>query len=444
MLETVREFGLERLAASGEEEAIRRLHAAWYTAMAENTWQGVDARADAEWLNQIEADHDNVRAALVWLDQIGDPEALLRLAGSLWPFWHRHSHRLEGRGWLDRALDSARSVGVPCEVRVRPLYGAAYLARNRGDYERATALATECLEVTREQGDDRAASRALQLLAFVALAQGDYDRAMLRATEALALSEALGDQSRWTAWVRTDLGMAAYGHGDLARAEQNLEEALALYQMFPDPFGTALTLGYRGLVACDRGDHAGAAARFAASLPLWQEMGNRENQAEWLAGVATLAAALSQPEQASRLFGAAEALRDTLGHAFTPPERTAFERGTNTARSALGPAAFATAEAAGRALSLDLALVEASRFLASVIEPAHATHLSSAVSATGLTPRELDVLRLLVAGRSNPQIAEALFISPRTATTHVSNILAKLGVESRTEAAARAIRDGFL
>jgi len=123
MLETVREFGLERLAASGEEEAIRRLHAAWYTAMAENTWQGVDARADAEWLNQIEADHDNVRAALVWLDQIGDPEALLRLAGSLWPFWHRHSHRLEGRGWLDRALDSARSVGVPCEVRVRPCMG---------------------------------------------------------------------------------------------------------------------------------------------------------------------------------------------------------------------------------------------------------------------------------------------------------------------------------
>jgi predicted ATPase len=121
MLETVREFGLERLAASGEEAATRRSHAAWYMAMAENTWQGVDARADADWLNQIEADHDNVRAALVWLDQIGDAEALLRLAGSLWPFWHRHSHRLEGRGWLDRALDSARNSGVPCEVRVRPL-----------------------------------------------------------------------------------------------------------------------------------------------------------------------------------------------------------------------------------------------------------------------------------------------------------------------------------
>jgi predicted ATPase/DNA-binding CsgD family transcriptional regulator len=444
MLETVREFGLERLTESGEEGAARRSHAAWYTAMAESTWQGVDARANAEWLNQIEADHDNVRAALVWLDQTGDSEALLRLAGSLWPFWHRHSHRLEGRGWLDQALEPVRSVGVPRAARVRPLYGAAYLARNRGDYERATALATECLDVSVEQSDDRAASRALQLLAFVALAQGDYDRAMLRATEALALSEALGDQSRWTAWVRTDLGMAAYGQGDLARAEQNLEEALALYRTFPDPFGTALTLGYRGLVACDRGDHAGAAARFAASLPLWQEMGNRENQAEWLAGVATLAAARGKPEQAARLFGAAEALRDILGHAFTLPERAAFERGTDAARSAHGPATFAAAEAAGQALSLDLALVEASRFLASIMEPAQETDLKSAVSIAGLTPREFDVLRLLVAGRSNPQIAEALFISPRTATTHVSNILAKLGVESRTEAAARAIRDGLL
>jgi predicted ATPase/DNA-binding NarL/FixJ family response regulator len=441
MLETVREFGLEQLLASGEEGATRRSHAAWYAAIAENTWKGLDARADAEWLNQIEADHDNVRAALVWLDQTGDSEALLRLVGSLWPFWHRHSHRLEGRGWLDRVLESARSTGVSPAVRVRPLYGAAYLARNRGDYERATALATECLNLSNDLGDDRAASRAQQLLAFVALAQGDYDRAALRAAEALALSEALGGQSQWTAWVKTDLGMADYGHGDLARAEDNLEEALALYHLYPDPFGTALTLGYLGLVACDLGNHTGAAARFAASLPMWQQMGNRENQAEWLAGVATLAAARAEPEQAARLFGTAEALRDTLGHAFTLPERAAFARGADAAGAALGPAAFAAAKSAGQALSLELALIEASRFLSSITEPAE---LTSGVEASGLTPRELDVLRLLVAGRSNPQIAEALFISPRTATTHVSNILAKLGVQSSTEAAALAIREGLV
>jgi DNA-binding CsgD family transcriptional regulator len=238
--------------------------------------------------------------------------------------------------------------------------------------------------------------------------------------------------------------MAGYGQGDLARAEQNLEEALALYRRFPDPFGTALTLGYLGLVACDRDDHTGAAARFASSLPMWQQMGNRENQAEWLAGVATLAAARAEPEQAARLFGAAEALRDALGHAFTLPERAAFERGADAARAALAPATFATAETAGQALSLDQAVTEASRFLSSVATPARPARTTSTVTAAGLTPRELDVLRLLVVGQSNPQIAEALFISPRTATTHVTNILAKLGVTSRTEAAARAIREGLV
>jgi hypothetical protein len=200
-----------------------------------------------------------VRAALVWLEQSGDAAALLRLAGALWPFWHRHSHRREGRGWLERALDPTRSTSAPAALRVRPLYGAAYLARNRGDYERATALATACLALSEELGDERAASRARQLLAFVALAQGDYERVTAHAAEALALSAALGKQSGWTAWVLSDLGMAAYGRGELARAEEILEEALALYRTFADPFGTALTLGYLGLVACDRGEQAVAA-----------------------------------------------------------------------------------------------------------------------------------------------------------------------------------------
>jgi len=145
MLETVREYGLEQLTASGDEAAMRRAHAAWVTQLAESTWHGADAKADAAWLNRVEADHDNVRAALVWLEQSGNAEALLRLAGALWPFWHRHSHRLEGRGWLDRALDAVRGTDVPAAARVRPLYGAAYLARNRGDYEPATELAAECL-----------------------------------------------------------------------------------------------------------------------------------------------------------------------------------------------------------------------------------------------------------------------------------------------------------
>jgi DNA-binding CsgD family transcriptional regulator len=412
--------------------------------MAERTWVAFDARADAEWLDQIEADHDNVRAVLGWLEQTGDAEGLLRLAGSLWPFWHRHSHRLEGRGWLERALEPTLSAGVPGDARLRPLYGAAYLGRNRGDYERATEFATECLAQSRTLGNHLAAARALQLLAFVALARGDYEQATTHAQDALDLNKTLGDGGAWTGWVLTDLGMAAYGQGDLARAKHILEEALKLYQTLTEPFGTALTLGYLGLVDTDLGDHTGAAVRFAASLPLWQEMGNQENQSEWLAGVATLAAARGEARPSARLFGAADALRNTLGHAFTLPERAAYERGVVAARSALGDAGFVVAEAAGQRLPLEQALTEASTLLSSVAKPSPVADSLTGARAPGLTSRELDVLRLIIAGQSNPQIAETLFISPRTATTHVTNILAKLGVTNRTEAVARALKDDLV
>ncbi|MFL5758953.1 MAG: ATP-binding protein [Thermomicrobiales bacterium] len=444
MLETVREFGTEQLSASGNEPAVRRAHVTWFTRLAERTWAGIDARADAQWLDEIETDHDNVRAALVWLEQSGDAEGLLRLAGYLWPFWHRHSHRLEGRGWLKRSLDLAPDRHGPSPARIRPLYGAAYLARNRGDYEQASSLAMECLELSRALGDQQAASRALQLLAFIRLAQGDYEQATTHAQEALNLSDALGERGTWTAWVRTDLGMAAFGQSDLDRAESILGETLALYRTFGEPFGTALTLGYLGLVATELGKYVEAADRFAASIPLWQAMGNRENQAEWLAGVATLAAAYGQFTTSARLFGAADALRDTLGHAFTLPERAAYERGINAVRSALGDKGFTTTELIGQSLPLAQALTEAATFLSEVaaaIAPADAT---AGDQAPALTPRELQVLRLIVAGQSNSQIAEVLFISPRTATTHVTNILAKLGVANRTEAAARAMREDLV
>jgi non-specific serine/threonine protein kinase len=293
------------------------------------------------------------------------------------------------------------------------------------------------LKTARSLGDDRSASRALQLLAFIALAQGDYDRATTYAEDALNLNQVVGDGGAWTAWALCDLGMAAYGRGDLEKAMSTLDETLELYHEFAEPFGTALTLGYLGLVATDLRDYDLAAERFVDSLPLWQEMGNRENQSEWLAGVANLAAAKSEFHQAARLFGAAEALRDTLGHAFTLPERSAFERGRLAAQTALGDQAFTRLEAFGQTLPLERALAEASKFLSSVPEP-------ELTNEPSLTPREIDVLRLLAAGLSNTQIAETLFISPRTATTHVTNILAKLGVTNRAEAAARALREGLI
>jgi len=443
LLETIREYALELLAASGEELAMRRAHAAWCVDLVERIQDRLWPTPDIDLLNRVEAEHDNVRAALAWLEQTGDAEGLLRLAGSVWGFWFLRSHRREGLTWLEHALDLARSAGFRGPARLRALLGMGQLARNQGDHPRATALAEDYLALARDQGDRRHEAQALWLLGFVALARGDYERATADNEEALPLVEALGNPW-WVSTTRCNLGLAAYGQGDLARAAANFEDALALGRDLADTFQIAVNVGYLGLVACDRGDFAEAATQFAASLPLWQEIGSRELVAEWLAEVATLATAAGAPERAARLIGAAEALRDVLSHAFTLPERAAFERAAGAARTALGDIAFAAAWADGKSLPLPRALDEASAFLASVSAPSPPVELPRPVTAAGLTSREVDVLRLVAEGRSDREIAEALFIGPATVRTHLTNLFGKLGVGSRTAAIAAARRLGLV
>jgi predicted ATPase/DNA-binding CsgD family transcriptional regulator len=446
MLETVREFGLEQLEASGEDEATCRAHAAWCVGLAERFWESFVAEFSAflEWLDRIEADLDNVRAALAWLERTGDAAGVLRLAGALSEFWLFQSHRHEGRGWLERALDPARSATVPATVRARGLRAAGLLAVYQGDYAEASALGTESLALWRDLGDRQGTALALHVLGFVDLAQGDYDQAVVHIGEAQALFEALGNRW-WTAGVRSDiLGRAVYGRGDPAGAAAILEDALAVYHELGDRLNTALTLNYLGFVACDRGDRAGAAARFAAGLPLWTQLGDLWPLADWLAGVATLAVRCGAPERAARLFGAAEALCVELGHAFSLPERASFECAAAGARAALRDTGFAGAWATGQSQSLDQALDEAAELLTLVATSAPPPEPRGAAYNAELTRRERDVLRLLVAGRSDKEIAAALFIGMRTVQTHAEHLYAKLGVRNRHEATAVAVRRGLV
>jgi non-specific serine/threonine protein kinase len=454
MLETVREYGLEQLAASGEEEATRRAHAAWCVGQAERFWESLVAYSLAfvAWMDRIEADLDNQRTALAWLERTGDVAGVLQLAGALSEFWLLYSHRHEGRGWLDLALDPARGAAVPAAVRARGLRAAGLLAVYQGDYAEASARGTDSLALWRDLGDRQGTALALHVVGFIDLAQGDYDQAVVHIGEAEALFAALGNRL-WVVGLRSDiLGRAVYGRGDLAEATAILEDALAVYDEIGDRLNAAMTLNYLGFVACDQGDRAGAAARFAAGLLLWRQLGARW-MPDWLAGVATLAETCGEPERAARLFGAADALCVEHGHVSTLPERASFERAIGAARAALGEAAFAAAVAIGRTLPLAAALAEAqavAEALATSADITEAVHSSGTATAPalapgsfGLSPREWEVLALLAKRYTDKEIAAALFIAPHTAETHVKHVLAKLGAANRREAAALAVRHGL-
>ena len=344
MLETIREFGLEQLEATGELAAASARHAATFLELAEVAEPHLRAAGQSEWLPRLELEHDNLRAALAWsLRGGGDPVVGARLVAALWWFWYVHGHLTEGRAWLEEALPAATS-----ELRLRALDGAGSLAHAQGDYDRATERYGELLRLAREAGDVYGAARGLGCLGLVAQYRGDDARMAALHEEALPLFRQLGD--RWNvAWSLGFLGAAAHRAGDDARAVALHEESLALLRGVGDGWGMARALYNLGLIAQELGAYGRAAAlheeglslarglgdkrriarqygclaqvarargELAAALDLWREslvlrrdLGDRRGVVECLEGLASVAAGSGDRERAARLYGAAAAQR---------------------------------------------------------------------------------------------------------------------------------------
>ena len=437
LLQTTREFGLEQLAAHDETEAARRRHAEWCLRLTDDAWQMFASRLDhGTWLDRMESTHGNLRLALEWLDETGDTASALLLSGRLSWFWYVRGHLVEGRQWLERTLE--RGAEAPPDTRARALLGLAILTHWQGDDAQATACLEECLALSKAIEDAWLTAFALFMLGVVAEDTGDFERAIPLQEDAHRRFLELGDRAN-AALSMTHLGIVAWGAGDLDAAIPRLEAALQAQRELNDTWAASVSLSYLGFAACDRQQFDHAAAYFTESLVMRWGMRTQEEVAHGIANFATLAAALGQYHRAARLFGAAAAEREAIHLMLQEPERSRYARAVDDTRHHLPDDAFTAAWEEGRRLTPEQAVSEA---LTQLPEPRAEPGIATAPDDR-LTPREMDVLSLLVQGKTDREIAEALFVSVRTAHGHVANILAKFKVHTRTAAVAAAIAAGI-
>ena len=436
MLETIREYALERLAASGEGEETRRAHAMYYMALAEEAEVEVTGPDQPAWLARLEQEHDNLRAALAWATGGGDLVTGARLAAALWRFWLIHGHLGEGRRWLDAVL--AEGDSLPEALRARALNASGRLTLRQGDYTSAQAMLEESIALRRSLGDARGEMQTLDNLGLVALYQDDLPRAQSYFEQSLAGWRSLGDKLGVSNSLN-HVGIVLRYLEEYELAARYYNECLELAREIDDKFPMAAALHNLGQMAHHRGDDITAHRLLSESLLLVREINDRPHIGVGLADLAGVWAAQGLPERAARLFGAAEALSDQTHATMYKVQRLAYERDVARGAGQLDLATWQAAWAAGRAMSLDYAFALA-------LEELPLPELSAQSpqpNTFDLTERELEVLRLLAAGLTYTEIAEQLTLSFHTVHAHARAIYSKLGVTSRSHAARLAIQHGL-
>jgi predicted ATPase/DNA-binding CsgD family transcriptional regulator len=479
LLETIREYALSKLDAAGEAARLHDRHLNLFLARAEEAAPRLNDAYQQLWLNWLESEHDNLRAALAWALERGSIEAGLRLATALFRFWEIRGYVHEGLTWFER-LFLQTDERISLAVRVNALTFAAFLAHFLGnasatmaygreavalaeavgdegkpllafalgglaagaeaigDYHATFAIHERAIQLTRaSSGDPFFLGMALLVQGGTAIELGYYKTARALLEEALTLAREAGDAVR--------IAYALNWFGDLARCEQQYAEAQTQYEnsvaLLRDLGATrdlTAPLQNLGHTCLHLGDVGRAHALFSESLAAHQAQQNRLGMAECLIGFAALAVVRGLPAVGARLLAAADASGGPRAKSLWVVTRREYEHARALARAMLTQTELEAEQAAGRTLSFEQAIEYAQNLpLLSSATPA------SRETSDDLTEREREVVALIAQGKSNGEIAGALVLSKRTVEKHIANILSKLGLTSRAQIVRWAIEDGL-
>ncbi|HMA35760.1 MAG TPA: LuxR C-terminal-related transcriptional regulator, partial [Chloroflexia bacterium] len=478
LLETIREFAWEQLAAAGGEQATGQAHARVYLILAEAAVPHFDTAQESAWLDRLAAEQDNLRAALDWA-RASDPSIGLRLAAAIWPFWRSRGHLREGYSYLTEFLTRAPALTA---WRAKALQGAGALAYFLGDQEAAEAWHTQSLDCYHALGDIAGEAGALADVAIYAYERGAYPAAQARYEASLRLYQQIAPGAG-RAFVLMMLGNTILQTGDAARARHLLAESLDLYRAVGANRGILMALTAQGEMArqlgADRaartcyaqcvalcratqnthylplslhnlgqallrlGDDAQAAATFTEGLRRAGEVGNQRAAALCVAGLGGVAVVRGQALHAAHLLAAAPTLLTAHGQQLEPMDATVYAQFVARSREQLDPATWQAAWTAGQTLTLAQAMEYA-------LQPRPPGPAAEPVSPSDtrpghpLTPREREVLRYLTTGLTNRQIAAVLGMSVNAVERHLGTIYSKFDLHSRSAVTRYAIDHGLI
>ena len=392
MLGTIREYALVRLSERGDGDDVRRRHAGFYLELAEAAHHALLGPHQLRWLERLDAEVADIRAALTWAAESGEAEVGLRAGAALWRFWQLRGSEAEGREHLERLLAQRSGSKV---ARAKAQARVASLAAMQGDHEAVRLFGEASLLVFRRVADDQEVALMLGVLCLSALATGDVDRAHELAEEGLVVARRTGDLSteayaamhagyalahrgeldlaerfleesvraarqlgniRSVAmWIRA-LGGIALTRGDYPKARLLLEESLDIHRTLVDPWGISHSLSRLALVSLEVHDNDASRRLAAESLAIERETGDRPGQLFNLEVLAGLAAAEGRPERAVRLYACASVLREAVGSHAVEPGWPDHEHNVHDLCSVLGAEAFAEAWEQGQAMTPDESL----------------------------------------------------------------------------------------